>query len=912
MRVKFKINYHTSWGQNVYVLGSCNELGNENTTEAFPLNYSIDGNWEGQLDIEIRKTKTFSYKYLIKNGSEENIHFEWGTPRVLDLSKKHENFIIEDAWRSNQDEENALLSQAFAGNLFKRESKKSKKSPADANCRIQLITSRIGKKQAFCVVGSCKSLGAWNPEKAVVMDHKHFPVWQADIKLEKDEIDIEYKYGIYDLRKKKLIEWELGENRYFARTGHKETKESKKSPFFIKTDLKFRYPFSAWKGAGVAIPVFSLRSRQSFGVGEFNDIKLLIDWAVKTGLKIVQILPINDTVATHTWTDSYPYAAISVFALHPMYLHLPAVGALKDKKEMKEYQKKGKALNELDQIDYEEVMELKSPFYKKIFDQNKVEFMNDPGFKKFYKENKEWLVPYAAFSRLRDKYGTPDFTQWNEYAHYNKAKIEKMIDPNKKDYDDYAVHFFIQYHLHLQMQEVADYAREKGVVLKGDIPIGIYRNSADAWVEPELYHMDKQAGAPPDAYAISGQNWGFPTYNWEKMAENGYDWWRRRLSAMAKYFDAYRIDHILGFFRIWEIPWDSIEGLMGRFNPAIPMFKYELEGNGLHFDYDRMCKPYIRDYMLDELFGEDKEEVIHTFLNKGEGDFYYMKEKFDTQRKVEEYITPMLAKAKEKERLLKLKFGLFTLVGNILLLEDPDSNGQGFHPKIALHFTYSFKELDEQAKDALDKIYLHYYYDRQENFWREKAMVKLPAIINATNMLVCGEDLGMVPDCVPGVMNELGLLNLEIQRMPKNSDNEFSHPSDSNYLSVVSPSCHDMSTIRGWWEEDHERTQRFYNELLGHFGKAPQFCESWVSREIIIQHLHSKAMWAIFPIQDLVAMDEKLRLQNPFAEQINEPSNPKHYWRFRFHLPMEELLEADDFNSMLYDLIMLSGRDGSV
>jgi len=901
MKLIFKINYHTTWGQNVYV--SVQELGKNNSTDAIPLKYTTDGNWETEVAVDVKKSKKLSYKYLIKNGSEEDFHWEWGAYRVLDLSVKTSTIVLEDAWRSNKEVENAFHTQAFVDNLFKREKPKRKKATAGTNCRLQLIAPRLSKNQSVCIVGSCKSLGSWNPENPLIMSDAEFPIWKADIKLEKREQDIEYKYGIYDHRKKKLVEWELGENRYLRRNG------ATKNQLIIKTDLKFRYPFGQWKGAGVAIPVFSLKSKNSYGIGEFLDIKLLIDWALKTGLKIVQILPINDTIATHTWTDSYPYAAISVFALHPMYLNLPAIGVLKDKKEMKQFQKKGKELNQLQQIDYEAVMKLKSPYYKKIYDQNKKQFLKDEGFRAFFNENKEWLVPYAAFSRLRDQFGTPDFSQWGEYATYNKSTIETLADPKNKDYDDFAVHYFIQYHLHLQMQEAADYAREKGVVLKGDIPIGIYRNSTDAWVEPQLYHMDMQAGAPPDAYAISGQNWGFPTYNWEEMAKNGYAWWRRRLSKMATYFDAYRIDHILGFFRIWEIPWDSVEGLMGIFNPAIPLFKYELSGNGLYFDYDRYCTPYIREYMLDELFGADKEDVKSTYLDQGDADFYHLKEEFDTQRKVEEHITSLMSDD-EKERLLKIKYGLFTLIGNVLLLEDPKSNGQGFHPKIALHFTYSFKELDDNAKSALDTLYIHYYYERQENFWKQKAMVKLPPIINATDMLVCGEDLGMVPDCVPGVMDELGLLNLEIQRMPKNSDNEFSHPSESNYLSVVSPSCHDMSTIRGWWEEDQERTQRFYNNLLGHFGSSPQFCEPWVSREMIIQHLHAPAMWAIFPIQDLVAMDEKLRLENPFAEQINEPSNSKHYWRFRFHLYMEDLIHAAEFNNMLNDLVSLSGRDG--
>lgn len=901
MKIIFKINYHTAWGQNLYISGSCRELGNDNTTEALPLNYTQDGIWEKEVEIDIKKSKNLDYKYLVKNGSEDNVLWEWGGKRNLTLPKSINSVVLDDTWRPQMDVENALLTQAFAGNLFHRTKKNGKKAAVKSNCRIQLIAPRIGKNQSFCIVGNCKALGLWNADKAIVMDDSQFPCWQGEFQLDAGESAIEYKYGIYDHKKKKLVEWELGENRRIS------VENDGRNECYIKTDLKFRYPSGLWKGAGVAIPVFSLRTEKSFGVGEFLDIKLLIDWAVKTGLKIVQILPINDTVATHTWTDSYPYAAISVFALHPIYLNLPAMGELKNKAEMKQLVAMGKKLNELEAIDYEAVMKLKSPFYKKIYDQNKKQFLRSNAFKKFFDSNKDWLVPYAAFSMLRDKFGTPDFTKWAKYSTFNKGEIDELTNPANEDFDDFGVHYFIQFHLHMQMQEAADYAREKGVVLKGDIPIGIYRNSVDAWIEPNLYNMDRQAGAPPDAYAVSGQNWGFPTYNWEEMAKDGYAWWRKRLSKIATYFDAYRIDHILGFFRIWDISMNSVEGLLGRFNPAIPLFKYEL--NGLHFDHDRYCKPYIREYMLDELFGEMKNDVIAAYLNRGEGDHYMLKDEFDTQRKVEDHIAEKLQHADDKESLLKIKGGLFTLIGNVLFLEDPLSNGQGFHPRIAMHYTYSFRELDDASKNSLDKLYLHYYYERQEQFWRQKAMVKLPAIIDATDMLVCGEDLGMVPDCVPGVMEDLGLLNLEIQRMPKSTNSEFGNPANSNYMSVVSPSCHDMSTIRGWWEEDRELTQRFYNNLLGHYGAAPQECEPWISQEMINQHLHAPAMWAIFPIQDLVAMDEKLRFENPKGEQINVPANPKHYWRYRFHLNMEDLLDAEEFNSMLIGLVARSGRN---
>ncbi len=909
MKIKFRINYHTIWGQNLFVSGNADELGNDDPARALPLHYVENGDWKAEADIDENPIKNLSYKYFIREEGKKEVVWEWGRHRRIEVSslKNCRNLMFHDVWRPQQDDENVLFSHAFTGNLFKRENRLDTSKnhvSSGAICRLRLYAPRIGKDRSFCITGSAEGLGAWNPEKALVMSDAHYPLWSADIALNKGESEFEYKYGIYDHKLKKLVAWEKGDNRVLS------LDETENHDFFIKTDIKFRYEDHKWRGAGVAIPVFSLRTRDSYGIGEFRDLKKLIDWAVKTGMKIVQILPVNDTVAHHTWKDSYPYCAISVMALHPVYLHLSAMGSLKSEKDMARFAKKGKKLNELQKVDYVEVMKLKSAFFKRLYDQERDKFLQDKEFKKFFKANEEWLVPYAAFSMLRDRYGTADFTQWGEFAEYDEEKITALTDPGAPDFDDIAVHYFIQYHLHRQMSEVTAYARKKGVVLKGDLPIGIYRYSVDAWMFPHLFHMDKQSGAPPDAYAVAGQNWGFPTYNWEEMAKDGYAWWRKRLTKMAEYFDAYRIDHILGFFRIWEIPWEHVEGLMGRFSPAIPVFRYEMAGSGMDFDYDRFCKPYIREYMLDELFGHEKMAIIEQFLIAEGRGRYRLKESFGTQRKVLEFTEPLLQGGEEREKWLQIRQGLYTLISNVLLFEDEESNGQGFHPRIALHFTYSFKELNDVARAALDRIYINYYYERQEEFWREKAMTKLPVIISASNMMVCGEDLGMVPGCVPGVMEELNILNLEIQRMPKKPDREFDHPAESKYLSVVSPSCHDMSTVRAWWQEDPERTQRYFNTILGHHGEAPAECAPWICREIMLQHLQSPAMWAIFPIQDLMAMDEKLSFPDPKEERINDPANPDQYWQYRFHLNIEDLLRAKDFNKMLRDMVTLSGREG--
>ncbi|HLF35302.1 MAG TPA: 4-alpha-glucanotransferase [Cyclobacteriaceae bacterium] len=909
IQLHFNIEYYTRIGENICILGSVGDLGLENPGKAAPMVYTHDGKWELTIDLARKPEDVLRYKYLLKD-DRNNSQSEWGEYRTVDLDNINNTHIyLHDFWRPQKNYENVFFSSAFTGCLMQRFTRKQGRHQEKYfNHRFRLYAPRIHPVLHFCISGNDKSLGEWDPEKALVMDDSDFPLWSVDVLLQKNIRPLEYKYGIYDKKEGKLIAWESGGNRI-----HSDDKSLLDDFVSIHTDESFRYPQGLWKGAGIAIPVFSIRTRNSWGNGEFYDLKLLVDWAAKTGMRIIQILPVNDTIAGHDWMDSYPYAAISVYALHPMYLHCPGMGLLESQDEMEEFRNRAQHLNQFPEYDYLEVMKLKSRYYKKIFDQSRDKFLEDAEYKRYFNENKDWLVPYAAFSCLRDRYNTSDFTQWKKYSAYDSEEISLFVEPGGQDYDDIAVHYFIQFHLHKQLTEVSAYARMKGVVLKGDIPIGIFRNSVDAWVHPEIYNMDRQAGAPPDAYSETGQNWKFPTYNWEKMAQDNYSWWRSRLTFMARYFDAYRIDHVLGFFRIWEIPIDAVEGLMGKFNPAIPMQRKELELAGLYFEYDRFCRPYIREYMLDMIFGESKGEVITKHLVMTEPDRYSIRKGWESQKKIGEIYAPSPDDdAAVAEKKNKIMLGMFQLTGNLLFFEEPGSDKNAFHPKIAFHQTLSYKEFDDHTKGILNGIYTHYFYHRQENFWREQAMIKLPVITGATNMLVCGEDLGMVPDCVPGVLEELNILRLYIQRMPKENNTEFGRIADAPYLSVSSPSCHDMSTVRGWWEDDHDRAQRFYNIILGRQGQAPAKCEPWISEEILARHFQSPSMWAIFPIQDLLGIDEDLRRENPFDEQINDPSNPVNQWKYRMHVYVEDLLQNHDFNRRLLDLVLRSGRKNSI
>lgn len=893
-KVQFYLRFSTSYGERLSICGNYSKLGNDNTAQALPMQYLNNDFWTVSVEIDDSDTE-LRYFYLLHTASGEQV-IEWGDDRMLQLSEiKADDYTVYDTWNHAGEYENAFFTQPFQQVLLKRSETVKLKTYRNATHVFRVKAPLLKPDEVLCISGSNNTFGSWESKKAVVLQQDG-NWWTLKVNLSKDNIPFAYKYAILNTTTKEVVQYESGNNRMMYEAAAKKK-------ITVVHDGFAQLPNATWHGAGLSVPIFSLRTQNSFGVGEFTDIKLLVDWAVNMKMKLVQILPINDTTATHTWMDSYPYAPISVFALHPQYLNLESTAGDATHKVIKSLAKKQKELNALPEIDYEAVMKYKWEAIKELYEEQKADMHEDVHFFEFFDLNRYWLVPYAAFCYLRDKYKTADFKQWKSYSEFNEEALQDFVDPSQKHYDEIAIHYFVQYELHLQLKEAVDYAHEKGVILKGDIPIGIYRNSVDAWMEPELYNMNKQAGAPPDDFAIKGQNWGFPTYNWQRMAADGFKWWRQRFEQMSVYFDAFRIDHILGFFRIWSIPLDAVEGIMGYFVPALPVHINEFGQRGIAFDYARLCKPYITDAVLKELMGNE-DYWLHTYLNKQSNGSYELKEAFNTQRKVEAFFDAM-EKTADHDRI---RHALYDLISNVILFEVEGSQAQQFHFRISMSSTTSFNYLDGDTKAKLDDLYVNYFFRRQDEFWRKEALDKLPFLKRSTNMLICGEDLGMVPDCVPGVMKQLGFLSLEIQRMPKDPKTKFFHPADAPYLSVVTPSTHDMSTIRGWWEEDRAVTQSFYNSQLGQWGDAPYYCEPNIVRSILTQHFYSPAMWSIFQVQELLGMSAELRRENPNDERINVPANPKHYWRYRMHLNLEELIANDAFNNDVKALVEASGR----
>ena len=888
MTVQFNIEYKAMFGEQIVV-----NIQTEEGELKLPLETTDGERWACDWCVESPE-KSYTYYYSVEREGRA-VKTEWlMIKHQLDVNaRKAAVYTLYDHWKA-MPEDAFLYSSAFTDCINHQVPQEMKPETGSKIVRLIVRAPQLRDGERLGVLGADKALGAWDVQKILPMTQHTYNEWVADIDATHLEgSHLEFKFVAFRNAKNNLL-WETSMNRTVdlpeMKAGELVSYELDQA-FFALYNRKL---------AGTQVPVFSLRTRKSAGIGDFGDLKTMIDFVASTGQKVLQLLPINDTTITHTWTDSYPYSCISVFAIHPQYADLHALPELKDAKARAEAEKTRAELNALDKIDYEKVNDFKINYLRQIFNQEGEKMMKTAEYKAFFQDTELWLVPYAQYSYLRDKNGTADFNQWTDHQVWDEAERKALADPKTAAYKNVAFFYFVQFVLDRQMQEAHEHAKAKGVILKGDIPIGVNRNGCDVWTEPKYFNLNGQAGAPPDDFSANGQNWGFPTYNWFEMLKDGCQWWNRRFKNMARYFDAYRIDHVLGFFRIWEIPVHSVHGLLGQFAPALAMSREEIESYGLHFQEDRFTRPFITDWVLDRMFHERAGEVKEKYLDRLDDERYQMKPEVDTQRKVE----ALFADATD-EKELWLRDGLYALISDVLFVRDHTNPGV-FHPRISAQLDFIYESLYDNDKAAFNRLYNDYFYRRNNQFWYQEAMKKLPKLVQATRMLVCAEDLGMVPDCVPWVMDELKILSLELQSMPKDPSVKFGHLSRNPYRSVCTISSHDMPTLRMWWDENIQRTQEYYNTMLYRQGPAPHPLPGWLASDIISRHLTSPSMLCILSIQDWLATDEALRLPDADAERINIPANPKHYWRYRMHLNIEDLAADKRFVQNITEMILKS------
>ena len=817
MRIVLNLEYQTTFGEELAV-----NILLDGKTEQHKMG-TLDGcHWMCELSKTVKTNAHMDYYYSVMRGDEETRR-EWLTiPHRLEfVAAKGARYTTYDHW-IDIPEDAFLYSSAFTECVAARKRKMSPETEYAKTVRIKVRAPQLRFFERLAIMGAGDTFGNWEAKRAIDMYEHEANEWVVSLDADTLPQTLEFKFVGLDDEIDVTPLWENGENRTIV------LPQLEQGEVVVYELSQAFFPIYPWKGAGTVIPIFSLRSEGSFGVGDFGDLKQMVDWCAKTKQRVLQVLPINDTNMTYTWQDSYPYNSISIYALHPQYTDFRQLPALKDPERKAYFDALQKELNALPQIDYERMNNAKLEYLRELYAQEGSKAMKSETFKQFFAENKEWLVPYAAFCHYRDFYGTATFSEWPDHKTFTEKEREAMSKSTTKIYKEVAFWYYVQFNLDQQMRAAHAYARKNKVILKGDIPIGISRDGVEAWVEPKYFNLNGQAGAPPDAFSADGQNWGFPTYDWDTMLADGCSWWVRRFRKMAEYFDAYRIDHVLGFFRIWEIPVPEKSGLMGQFSPALGLSREEIEAYGVQF-------------------------------NDG------------------------------------------------LFLVDHKRNDR-WHPRIAVQYQEAYNQLNEDQKYHFNQLYNDYFYRRNNQFWYTEAMKKLPKLTQATRMLVCAEDLGMVPDCVPWVMNELRILSLEIQSMPKDPTTRFGHLSRNPYRSVDTISTHDMPTLRQWWDEDEERTQSYFNTMLFRGGPAPHPLPDWLAKDIVSRHLTSPSMLCLLSFQDWISIDDGLRLPDENAERINIPANPRHYWRYRMHLTIEQLLAADDFNAEVSTMIIQSGR----
>lgn len=880
MKLKFSIDYRTAWGESLHVNIAYYSL--DGTVKRYNLMMQTDDGERWTLETAALESRQHPlshivYLYQVENADGEVLRHEWDmVPRIYyyDSSK---DYVFPDQWR-DMPLPFHLYTNAYLTMMHGRtdEHVEALRLPLfRRTLTFRVSAPQLLPGQAVAICGSHPAIGNWNTSRYLRMEYAGQQEWILTVNALGMIFPLEYKYVVVDDKTHAFVCWEEGDNRVVSVDSiDGNTSELPDGQVLMLYGEPLRLREQIWRAAGVAIPVFSLRSEHSYGVGDFGDLRRLVDWAVLTGMRVIQILPVNDTTVNHGWQDSYPYNIISVFALHPHYIDLEAAGTLKSKQKMTQYRRRQQELNALSYSDYEAVDRVKMEYLRELFEEKGKVVMDSDDFKTFVRDNEEWLKPYA---------------EWLSQNNQNTPTIQNTQ----------SFYFFLQFLLHQQLKAAADYARSKGVILKGDLPIGVNRESVETKEHPELFHLDSQTGAPPDVFTSKGQNWGFPTYQW---SDGLISWFHKRLHHMEQYFDAIRIDHILGFFRVWEIPEDAIDGLLGHFSPSLPLTVGEIEYFGLAFRKELFTRPFINDRLIDRIFGIHAQYVRDTFLVRKAYNLYDLREDYATQRKVATAFAD-----RRDESSLWIRDGLMRLISNVLFVEDP-RQPEMYHPRIGILNEPIYEALGSEDKDAFVRLYNNYFYQRHSMYWGQQALKRLPAILKDSRMLICGEDLGMLPDCVEPVLDKLRILTLEIQQMPKQQGFEFAHLEANPYRSVSTISTHDMSPLRLWWQESPERRQRFYVTMLQKEGRAPEQLPAHLAEEIIARHLYCPSMLCILALQDWLAMDGELRSKHPQDERINVPSDPYNRWKWRMHVTIEQLIAAERYNNKVKTMITRSKR----
>ena len=767
-------------------------------------------------------------------------------------------------------------------------------SPRSHTVVLTVQAPQLQPTERLVVTGNHPALGDWQPARGLAMRPRGRGEWIASFDALAQQEPIEYKFVVVDDRSAERFAWEEGLNRSTADSGRLP---SEGEQLLIDGGL-LRMKEPDLRAAGVMVPLFALRSENSCGVGDLGDLLLFIEWAAKVGLRVVQLLPLNDTTTQHSWHDSAPYNTISAYALHPQYLDLRQLPLPNEADWLNDYHRQCRELNSLEQTDYVAVERVKWTYINKVYELTGEETLSSPSFKEFYEANEYWLEPYAAFCVLRDKYGTARTSDWGSYAQYDIERIRQLSEPDSPLADAVRKICFVQYFLHLQLGKAAQLARSKGVVLKADLPVAPYRDSVATWLEPEKFNLDMQLGTPPTPSAPSGQVWGFAT---TKPAYR-HEWLGRHLRYLEQYFDAVRIDHVAAYFAAWEVPCHAVTAVLGHPLPAHALSAEEIRSMGFEFDARTHCSPMITDTVLDSIFADEAPTVAQQYLRRRTRGNYAMQAEFSTQQKITDHFGHD-AQGRQKW----LRDGLCRLLEQVLFVEDPRQAGL-YHPRLMAVDDYVATLLSADQRRAFAAIHDDYYRYRNQMLWATEARRNLSELQQSTSLLLCVEDLGALPEDAAWVFDSEKVLTLEVLTVGKHRGSEFSLPAHYPYRSVATTSTHDMQPLRLWWQQDSDRAGRLLGELMHSSSKVTRTLSPGMAEEIVVRLMGSRAMLCVLPLQDWLAIDGSLRSSTPESERINNPSDGQNRWCYRMPATIERLMADGTFCRRILQIVENSRR----
>ena len=638
---------------------------------------------------------------------------------------------------------------------------------------------------------------------------------------------------------------------------------------------------------GTVIPVSALRSEKSIGVGEFADLPEFGSFCKKMGIGLIQILPVNDT-----GYDSSPYAALTAFGLHPLYLR---IGDLREaagfENELSTIKTK---FNDAVRFPYEALLRAKMELLLKIYEKNRELIALSSSLREWIKIN-QWIKPYAVFRRLKEAHNEKSWIEWDEDFQKTDAKTIAALWEDPALSEKHLFWAWLQQALDLQFSAAAKSLAEMGIVLMGDIPILMNEDSCDVWAHPENFHLELSAGAPPDMYSPEGQNWGFPTYNWQAQSKDGYSWWKARLKTAEKYYQSYRIDHVLGFFRIWASRRNDISALLGRYDPFVPITRKDLE----KLDYDKsrirwVCEPHIlTGEVWDAIraaWGEPvNEEELKTAVSRA---LVFGLERIG---KEELWLFNRDVRSEKEIAALDIHDGAKAFLrkewGNRIFFEFEKNQ---FSPAWYYRNSRAYTSLSGEEKEKLEAL-LEDCQKQSEKIWEDEGRKLLSILTASSSMLPCAEDLGAVPGCVPKVLTELNILGLRVVRWHREWSLEgepYVPFEDYPELSVCTPAVHDSSCLREWW--DREADQERFCDFLG-IPSLPRVYNPGTARIILSKIASAASRFRVFQIQDLLHLSSSWYASDPGSERINIPGTLNEFnWTYRLHAELSTILKDEE------------------